>query len=163
MSGARSMVLSTLASRPLLSMGGLCCPTAELYPKLTPSAKMPKSETSQRDHFMAASFGDRCATPILGRCTCLHNMHWRHFCDDTPRRCLSHVDDPAGHRDSSAGRGATGLAVQQRLGLLPERRTGPGPPDPAHPGADRPRVAASSVWGIEGRHGFAATLRALGG
>src|SRR2546423_1757908 len=77
-------------------------------------------------------------------------MRWRHFCDDTSRRCLSHVDDPAGHRDSSAGRGATDLAVQQRLGLLPERRTGSGPPDPAHPGADRPRVAASSIGGSRG-------------
>src|SRR2546421_7184341 len=159
MSGARSMVLSTLASRPLLSMGGLCCPTAELYPKLTPSAKMPKSETSQRDHFMAASFGDRCATPILGRCTCLHNMHWRHFCDDTPRRCLRHVDDPAGHRDSSAGRGATDLAVQQRLGLLPERRTGSGPPDPAHPGADGPRVASPGLGGHVGAHALNAKSR----
>src|SRR5439155_26955181 len=56
-------------------------------------------------------------------------------------RCSYHDDGPADHRDSPAGRRATDLAVQQRLGLLPERRAGTRPPHPHHPHAGGTRVA----------------------
>src|SRR5439155_7111669 len=56
-------------------------------------------------------------------------------------RCSCHDDGPADHRDSPAGRRATDLAVQQRLGLLPERRAGTRPPHPHHPHAGGTRVA----------------------
>src|ERR671936_393467 len=49
------MVLSTFASSPLLSVGGLCCPTAEPSRNPTPSASSATTATSQRDCLMVSS------------------------------------------------------------------------------------------------------------
>ena len=74
------------------------------------------------------------------------------------RLASGHAHNPAHYPDYSAHRGAAHLAVQQRLGLLPERRTGFDSFDRADSGANGPALAegpSADSRRAEGRSGTA--------